>query len=292
MYILGIESSTKKLSIAVNKKQCLISRVTGKGNKDFMTQIIPLIDRCLKKADLDITAIDLFSVDTGPGDFTGTRIGISVAKAFSISCSRPVFGIPGLDIFVSGMLVNNINRIRSFLREGFNPLLIPVLDVKNSEIFTGVYTVKRIETQEAICRFSKDGSDYFIEEAIPAKLIESNGIIGFFSESFQVSKIKGIPAVDNVRIFFGGTAFNSYKDLFVELKKTKMVFFLDKKDLYPSASALNLCAYYRILSEADNKIEKKEYMGKSNGGSQMTKDSSVSPLYIRDFIPFGKNNVK
>lgn len=49
------------------------------------SHILPLIDQMLKKTNLEINQVDALALVTGPGSFTGIRIGIAMAKAFAIS---------------------------------------------------------------------------------------------------------------------------------------------------------------------------------------------------------------
>lgn len=52
--------------------------------------VLPLIDRLLRKHKLKASDIDKIEVNTGPGSFTGLRVGISVANALSFALKIPV----------------------------------------------------------------------------------------------------------------------------------------------------------------------------------------------------------
>ncbi len=97
--ILGIDSSTGRLSVAVNRNEELLSEMTDDDSMKHMVNIMGLLDGTLRRAKLTIRDIDVFGVNLGPGDFTGTRIGISVIKTLAWLERKPSFGVNSLDIF-------------------------------------------------------------------------------------------------------------------------------------------------------------------------------------------------
>lgn len=58
--------------------------------------LIPLIEDVMAQANMLFNALDAIVVTTGPGAFTGLRIGMSTAKAYGIALDIPVFGITTL----------------------------------------------------------------------------------------------------------------------------------------------------------------------------------------------------
>ena len=82
------------------------------GNKEFKKEqavernrdqaVLPLIDEILKEHKLTLSALSSIEVNTGPGSFTGIRVGISVANALSFALKIPVNGKP-IGEFVDGV---------------------------------------------------------------------------------------------------------------------------------------------------------------------------------------------
>ncbi len=289
MYILGIESSTKRLNIAVSRENRLLYQSSLVKDTVFMQRIIPLIDRVLKKVRIDLSSIDAFGVDTGPGDFTGTRIGISVAKSFSMANKKPVFGIPGLDIFTAGLFGNNAYRIQSLLEKGFTVLLFPVMDVKHDEFYFGVYKVKNSEKENTVTGATVGGIDYFIEKTVQDHLVGRKDINDAFENLIKKQGLIDIPSGKNHVIFAGGTAFVGSGDILAGIKKMKYNITLSKKSMYPEARFLNQCTLYRILQQAGKSGRDRifqEFREKIKG------DDSVVPVYVREFIPFGKKECR
>ena len=117
MNILSVESSTGRLSVAVNQNEKLLSETYDHNSMKHMVNIMGLIDMALSRAKLTIKDIDVFGADVGPGDFTGTRIGVSVVKILSWLEGKPAFGIDSLDIFALGISYRNISFITRSLKK-------------------------------------------------------------------------------------------------------------------------------------------------------------------------------
>jgi tRNA threonylcarbamoyladenosine biosynthesis protein TsaB len=59
---------------------------------------MPMVEKVLEFANVDKSEIDCFSAVTGPGSFTGIRIGVSTAKAFSYAFNKPVLPVTSFDV--------------------------------------------------------------------------------------------------------------------------------------------------------------------------------------------------
>jgi len=102
--ILAINSSTVQYSIALMTLQGVIVAeymVIPKG-KTF-TGFMPAIDQLLESSGTDINDITVVAASTGPGSFTGLRVGLSAAKGIAYSMNIPVIGISGIDALASSI---------------------------------------------------------------------------------------------------------------------------------------------------------------------------------------------
>jgi tRNA threonylcarbamoyl adenosine modification protein YeaZ len=76
------------------------------------------VDALLRHAGLEPSDVDALAVGTGPGSFTGTRIGLAVARGIALATGVPAAGISTLDAIAAGA-----------------PEAFPVIDAKRGEVF-------------------------------------------------------------------------------------------------------------------------------------------------------------
>jgi tRNA threonylcarbamoyladenosine biosynthesis protein TsaB len=125
--ILGIDTSTKFCNLSlIEDKDILIEYTINGLKKKHSSILVPAIKDLLKTIDLKMEEIDGIAVSTGPGSFTGLRIGLSVAKGLCYARSLPLLGIPTLDAMAFS------------LRE-IPYLICPVLESKKDEIYDVVF---------------------------------------------------------------------------------------------------------------------------------------------------------
>ena len=81
MIILAIESSGPQASVAILEEEKTIALEAGPLNVTHSQTLMPLVDRAFKSAGIEKEDIDAIAVSSGPGSFTGLRIGSATAKA-------------------------------------------------------------------------------------------------------------------------------------------------------------------------------------------------------------------
>jgi len=98
MNILSIDSSNNNLTVALKKGQQVFSSPKLDNQKHLVT-LLPQIDKILCVHNLKLNDIDYLSVVTGPGSFTGVRIGVATAKAFlKVNSNMKAVEINALDM--------------------------------------------------------------------------------------------------------------------------------------------------------------------------------------------------
>ena len=97
MKILGIDTSSSSLSVAVMDNDLLKGEFTLNHKLTHSEQMMPLLDSLLSHLELKMSDIDLIGVSVGPGSFTGIRIGVAAANAMSMALDIPVVGISSLE---------------------------------------------------------------------------------------------------------------------------------------------------------------------------------------------------
>jgi tRNA threonylcarbamoyladenosine biosynthesis protein TsaB len=97
MIILGIETATMTGGVALLNEKRLISEYTLNVRTTHTARLMPVIDQILRDSSIDKSEIDGIAISTGPGSFTGLRIGLATAKGLALGLSIPLLGVPTLD---------------------------------------------------------------------------------------------------------------------------------------------------------------------------------------------------
>jgi tRNA threonylcarbamoyladenosine biosynthesis protein TsaB len=101
--LLAIETSSPTLSVAIKKSGAKLRHATVQGYMKHAENLLPVIDRLLKKEKLKIGDIDAFLISRGPGSFTGLRIGFATLKGFLATRPKPCYGAFSLDVIAAGV---------------------------------------------------------------------------------------------------------------------------------------------------------------------------------------------
>ena len=129
--ILHIETSTELCSVALSRgTDCLAVRENSEG-RNHATLLTPFIDDLLKTNHLTVNRIDAVAVSSGPGSYTGLRIGLSTAKGLCYGGNIPLIAVPTLQVMSMG-----------FARQYDVPasaLLCPMIDARRMEVYTALY---------------------------------------------------------------------------------------------------------------------------------------------------------
>lgn len=128
MLVLALETSTSSCTVAVTKGEELLAELTLHVPRAHSTRLMPLLAQAVAEAGVDKRELDGIAVGVGPGSFTGLRIGLSTAKALGHALGKPVVGVDTLLAIAYG----------SGAQIG---LVVPMLDAKRDEVFTGIYAV-------------------------------------------------------------------------------------------------------------------------------------------------------
>lgn len=196
MRILYLDTSSKYLSLAVAEDRKILSKMHRLMDRRHSLQLVPLIDKLLKRAKISLRKIDGFCVGKGPGSFTGLRIGITAIKGLAYVLQKPVVAIPSLDI-----LAQNACSVR---KDRDLPLLIcTIVDAKQHQVYACLYQGQNGEV--------KRKSRYLL---LPVKEL--------------LSRLKG-------EVLFLGDAISLYHQEICKNRKIKPTF-VDEKHWYPRAS--------------------------------------------------------
>ena len=122
--LLAIDTSTRNVGIAVYDGVQVLSETIW-ASQDFHTvELAPAIAEILSRARLQIQDLKLLAVATGPGSFTGLRIGLAVAKGIALASHLPMIGIPTLDIVAESQPISVGIPLAAVLQAGRGRLAV------------------------------------------------------------------------------------------------------------------------------------------------------------------------
>jgi tRNA threonylcarbamoyladenosine biosynthesis protein TsaB len=90
--------------------------------------LIPLIARVMKQSEMTFQNLGRIAVTTGPGSFTGVRVGLAAARGFGVATGVPVVGVSTLSVYAAPYLAGN----------GKSPVVVAI-DARHAHVFLQVF---------------------------------------------------------------------------------------------------------------------------------------------------------
>ena len=161
MLILAIDTALDACAAAVldtgtGKLIAMESQAMKRGHAEAL---MPLIARVMKQAALPFVALDRVAVTSGPGSFTGLRVGLSAARGIALAAGKPAVGLTTLSAYAAPIVSEN----------GEQPV-ISAIDARHGQVYFQVV--------------SGDGSSLIrpraglIEEAVAASRFGAPHLVG------------------------------------------------------------------------------------------------------------------
>src|SRR6201992_1235476 len=109
MLILAIDTALDAGSVAAldTRTSRLIAQESQPMKRGHAEALMPMIARVMNEATLAFTALDRIAVTTGPGSFTGLRVGLSAARGIALAPGKPVIGVTTLTAFAAPVVSAN-----------------------------------------------------------------------------------------------------------------------------------------------------------------------------------------
>ncbi|MBR0277186.1 MAG: tRNA (adenosine(37)-N6)-threonylcarbamoyltransferase complex dimerization subunit type 1 TsaB, partial [Clostridia bacterium] len=163
MKILAVDSCTNIATGAILNDGVIAAEFAVNNKTTHSEKLLPQIENMLINTGLTYKDIDLFAVTTGPGSFTGERIGVATAKALAHAVNKPVVGVSALAALAYNIAYTDY-------------LICPIMDARRQQVYTAVFTfedgkIKRIKPDSAMSaedllkEFDKDV--IFIGDGVP-----------------------------------------------------------------------------------------------------------------------------
>ena len=126
MRILAIEASGPVAGCALWEDGTLTAEYSVQYKKKHSQSLVPMLDEMREMIDLDLSGIDFIAVTSGPGSFTGLRIGAATVKGLGLALDKPVLPVPTVDSLACNLY-------------GTDRLICPLMDARRQQVYTGIY---------------------------------------------------------------------------------------------------------------------------------------------------------
>jgi tRNA threonylcarbamoyladenosine biosynthesis protein TsaB len=173
--ILAVDTSTPWASVALREGTETRGEVRRYGAEGHSRWLLPAIDSLLGGLGVAAADLEAYAVATGPGSFTGLRVGISTIQGLALASPRPCLGVSTLD------------ALAALVTEGAAPRLA-MMDAGRDEVYAALYEAdgqlegeRRVGTVETFLAevtgevtFVGDGAERYrehIQAALPRALV-------------------------------------------------------------------------------------------------------------------------
>lgn len=139
--ILSLETSAKVCSVAMHDQGKLVVTKEIHIEQSHASKLAVLIDNVLKEENVHADQLAAIAVSSGPGSYTGLRIGTSTAKGLCFALNIPLLSVESLMLLAHQMTANNPAKA----------CLCPMIDARRMEVYCEVFdaSLKTINPIEA-----------------------------------------------------------------------------------------------------------------------------------------------
>ncbi len=130
MKVLAIDTSQKVCSVAIVEDGKTLKEMHSLTEKEHSQTLMPMIKELLESLKITLDDINLLACCKGPGSFTGIRVGIATANAFSDAKNIPIVGINSLEALAYSSIMQKGNQ---------NAKIMTMLDARNDNVYSAVY---------------------------------------------------------------------------------------------------------------------------------------------------------
>ena len=132
MKVLSIDTSSKIASVAIIEDGRVLDEMHILSEEEHSQTLMPMIERMFKDNNMDLDEINLIGCSRGPGSFTGIRIGIATAKAFSDAKKIPLVGVDSLEALAYSVIIEKGN---------VDCEILAMVNAKNDNVYAATYIV-------------------------------------------------------------------------------------------------------------------------------------------------------
>lgn len=126
MNILAFDTASSSGAVAIMKDDTIIAHTQLNIGLTHSEQLLPTIHSLMEITGMKMSELDAVAITSGPGSFTGLRIGFSTAKGMALGLHKPLIPISTLDVLAQN-------------GAGINGLVVPIMNARRNQVYTAIY---------------------------------------------------------------------------------------------------------------------------------------------------------
>ena len=131
--ILNIDTATDIASVCISENGYSLAYRENNQQKEHASFVHAAINTILIEAGKSLQQIDAFAVTSGPGSYTGLRVGLATAKGFCFALNKPLIIVNTLNVMAQAAIIAKPSALN-------NLLYCPMIDARRMEVYTAVFT--------------------------------------------------------------------------------------------------------------------------------------------------------
>jgi tRNA threonylcarbamoyladenosine biosynthesis protein TsaB len=171
--LINIDTATEVASVSVSLNGKSLDLIKSENQKEHASFIHGGIAALLKNTGYKLEDIDAFAITSGPGSYTGLRVGMATAKGFCYALSKPLIAINTLEVMTMAAL--------GAIGKEEDILFCPMIDARRMEVFTAIYNSDMAEILPPAA--------VVLEEGLFDKILKDGKVMFFGSGSEKFKKI-------------------------------------------------------------------------------------------------------
>lgn len=126
MILLALDTCDSRGSLAILRGDSLLDTIVHEGTADYSSWVLLSAHQALRAAGLEMRDVEVFAAASGPGSFTGVRMGLTTVKAWSEAYGKPIASMSRLEAMAS-LSVSGGKYVAAFV------------DAHREQVFGGLY---------------------------------------------------------------------------------------------------------------------------------------------------------
>ena len=214
MKLLAIDTSGPVCGVAAMDGEKVLCEIISQNKNTHSASLMPMVESCLAAAGMMLSDMDVLAAVTGPGSFTGVRIGVATVKGLAHGCGKPCIPVDALEALAASTGTGE-----------WDGLTCPLQDARAGQVYGAVFCGEDRITENRAMKLE----DFLAETAslAPGKLLFTGD--GMAAHRDRIREILG------ERAAFAGPPFSYLRPSaagYLAQKKGAPVDYLNLKETY------------------------------------------------------------